>query len=132
MQPPQARTRADQDAAVEAGTLVYRSLTGHAPDRATGRWLGTGAHYTFGATAGVVYALGSIGAPAVRAGFGVLYGTLIWAAADEGVMPALGLSRGPRELPLGVLGYSLAGHWVYGATLEGFMRVSTERRCPVE
>lgn len=122
MQPPQARTRADQDAAVQAGTALYRSLTGHAPDRATGRWLGTAAHYTFGAALGVVYAFGSNRAPAVRAGFGVLYGSLVWAIADEGAMPALGLSRGPRELPLGVHAYALAGHWVYGATLEGSMR----------
>jgi uncharacterized membrane protein YagU involved in acid resistance len=130
MQPPQARTRADQDAAVEAGTAVYRSLTGDTPDRRTSRWLGIGAHYAFGATLGVVYALGSNRAPALRAGFGVLYGSLVWAIADEGAMPALGLSRGPRELPLGVHGYALAGHWVYGATLEGFMRAWMERRCP--
>jgi uncharacterized membrane protein YagU involved in acid resistance len=128
MQPPQARARADQDAAVQAGTAVYRSVTGRAPDRATGRWLGTGAHYTFGAALGVVYALGSSRAPALRAGFGVFYGSLVWAIADEGAMPALGLSRGPRELPLGVHGYALAGHWVYGATLEGFMR-AMERSC---
>lgn len=129
MQPPQARTRADQDAAVQAGTVVYRSLTGHAPDRTTSRWLGTGAHYAFGATLGVVYALGSNRAPALRAGFGVVYGSLVWAIADEGAMPALRLSRGPRELPLGVHAYALAGHWVYGATLEGFMRAWMEPSC---
>ncbi len=125
MQPPQARTRADQDAAVQDGTVVYRSLTGHTPDRTTSRWLGTGAHCAFGSALGVVYAVGSNRAPALRTGFGVLYGSLVWAIAYEGAMPALGLSRGPRELPLGVHAYALPGHWLYGSTLEGPMRLLT-------
>jgi uncharacterized membrane protein YagU involved in acid resistance len=123
MQPPQARHRADQDAAVQAGTLVYRSLTGDVPAKSTRRWLGTAAHYGFGGAAGVVYAIASNRAPGLRAGFGVLYGSLVWAVADEGAMPALGLSRGPRDLPIGVHLYALAGHWVYGATLDCALRL---------
>src|SRR5215207_4390246 len=49
MQPPQAFDRAGQDAAVQAGTVVYRSVTGETPTRSASRWLGTGAHYGFGA-----------------------------------------------------------------------------------
>ncbi len=89
------------------------------------RWLGTGAHYAFGAALGVIYAIGSNRAPALRTGWGVLYGSFVWAIADEGAMPALGLSRGPRELPVGVHAYALAGHWAYGAALEGSMRLLT-------
>jgi uncharacterized membrane protein YagU involved in acid resistance len=97
--------------------------TGRRPDRAVEQRLGTAAHYGFGAAAGLAYALASHGAPSLRAGFGLVYGTLVWALADEAAMPALGLSRGPRELPLGVHAYALGGHWVYGATLECVTRV---------
>lgn len=127
MQPPQARTRAEEDSAVKAGSAVYRSLTGSEPDRGRRTSLGTAAHYAFGASLGVLYATGSHHAPALRAGFGLLYGTMVWTIADEAAMPALGLSRGPRELPPAVHAFALAGHWVYGAALEGSMRLLTRR-----
>ena len=60
--------------------------------------------------------------PSVRAAFGTAYGALVWAIADEGVTPALGLSRDPRDLSLGVHVYSLCGHGVFGATLEAVSR----------
>lgn len=123
MQPPQACIRAEEDAAVQAGSAVYRSLTGHGPDRKTRTRMGIAAHYAFGATLGVLYGAGLQRAPALRAGFGLLYGTMVWVIADETAMPALGLSRGPRDLPAGVHAFALAGHWVYGATLEGSMRL---------
>jgi uncharacterized membrane protein YagU involved in acid resistance len=128
MQPPQAEQCADQDAAVKAGTVAYRAVAGHNPRRAVQPWLGSAAHYGFGAATGLCYALASDRAPALRTGFGTLYGSLVWAIADEGVMPALGLSRGPRQLPLGVHAYALCGHWVYGATLEAVMRTGTRPR----
>lgn len=124
MQPPQALTRADQDAAVLAGTIAYRAVSGHQPRRAVQRWLGTAAHYSFGAVTGLCYATASERAPVLRSGFGALYGSLVWAIADEGLMPVLGLSRKPGDLPLGVHAYALCGHWVYGATLEGVRRLS--------
>lgn len=122
MQPPQAEGSARDDAAVRVGTAAYETLTGDAPTRKGRSWLGSAAHYGFGAGAGMCYALAASRAPLLRAGFGTLYGTLVWALADEGVVPALGLSRGPRELPAGVHLYSLCGHWIYGATLDAFQR----------
>jgi uncharacterized membrane protein YagU involved in acid resistance len=123
MQPPQALDRAEQDAAVQTGTVVYRTMTGEAPPRCARRWLGTAAHYGFGAASGAMYGLLSGSAPDLRAGYGIGYGTLVWAVADEGAIPALGLSRGPGDLPLGVHAYAIAGHWVYGATLEASLRL---------
>ena len=38
--------------------------------------------------------------------------------ADEGAIPALGLSRGPREIPVRSHLTALCEHWVYGAALE--------------
>jgi uncharacterized membrane protein YagU involved in acid resistance len=123
MQPPQAIDRADQDAAVQVGSLAYEAITSRTPPPSAKGQLGMAAHYTFSATAGLIYGVLAARYPAVRSGFGVVYGTLVWAIADEGVVPALGLSRGPRELSAGIHLYSLIGHAVFGATLEGVRRL---------
>lgn len=126
MQPPQAQGQADRDAAVAIGTLAYHAVSGREPGPAGRRRLGSAAHYGFSAAVGACYAVASDRAPALRSGFGILYGSLVWAVADEGMVPAMGLSRGPRELPLGVHIYSLCGHWLYGATLEGVTRIGVQ------
>jgi uncharacterized membrane protein YagU involved in acid resistance len=118
VQPPQAIGTADEDAAVRAGTVAYRTLTSQHPGPATQSWLGVAAHYTFSGMAGVCYTGAADRAPSIRAGYGTLYATAVWAIADEGITPALGLSRGPRQLPIGVHVYAVAGHGVYGVTLE--------------
>jgi len=130
MQPSQAEGRAEQDAAVRVGAAAYRTVVGREPDTATERRLGTLAHYAFGASAGAIYAVASDNLPALRKGFGSFYGSLVWAIADEGVVPALGLSRSPRELPVSVHAYSLSGHCIYGMTLECVRRLATYSRDP--
>ncbi|HXW03770.1 MAG TPA: hypothetical protein VD833_00945 [Vicinamibacterales bacterium] len=60
--------------------------------------LGLLAHDAFAAGAGITYALFVSRIPAIGRGAGCLYGSLVWGAADELAVPALGLSRGPREL----------------------------------
>ena len=122
MQPPQARGAAEEDAATRIGTIAYRGVTGEQPSPAVRPWLGTAAHYGFSIAAGVGYTLLAPRAPAIRSCAGSLYGTLVWAVADEGVVPALGLSRRPQQLPPGMHLYSLCGHWVYGAALEAVAR----------
>lgn len=49
---------------------------------------------------------------------GVPFGLIVWALADEGVVRALGLSRGPRRLPVHVLAYGVVSHVVFGVTTE--------------
>jgi uncharacterized membrane protein YagU involved in acid resistance len=124
MQPPQADGNAANDAAVRSGSAAYEVVTGHPPDPRVKPWLGSAAHYLFGASAGLVYGLLAPRVPSMRSAFGTGYGTLVWAIADEGVIPALGLSRNPRQIPADVHLYALAGHWVYGATLESFRRAA--------
>jgi hypothetical protein len=127
VQPPQADGQADDDATVRVATAAYRALTDTEPSRAVRSWLGTGVHYAFSVTLGVGYALVAQRAPLVRAGFGTAYGTAVWAVADELIMPLFGLSRGPRQLPAGVHAYALAGHCVYGLTLETITRYGMPR-----
>jgi hypothetical protein len=123
-QPAQASDSSDEDATVKVGTAAFEAVTGEKPSRETKQWLGTAAHYGFGAAMGVNYMLASEQAPDVRRGYGTVYGSLVWAAADEGILPAAGLSKKASEIPLGVHAYALGAHWVYGATLESCRRIA--------
>jgi uncharacterized protein DUF1440 len=122
VQPPQSATTADQDATVLAGTAAFRAITGEEPDPRAQQRLGSAAHYAFAAGAGLTYALLALAWPAITSARGAAYGTLVWAAADEGIVPALGLSRGPQEIDAGVHAYALLGHFVFGATLDAVLR----------
>jgi uncharacterized membrane protein YagU involved in acid resistance len=124
-QPAQAEGSAEQDATVKIGTAAFRSVAGYTPGRTTQQWLGTTAHYAFSAAVGVNYLLASERAPELRQGYGTVYGSLVWAAADEGAVPALGLSKKPAQIPLGVHAYALSAHWVYGVTLEACRRLAS-------
>ena len=118
MQPPQAHIRADDDAAVRSASSIYEAVTGRIPERRRRIRLGTMAHYAFSAGLGVGYVVLADRFPVTRRGMGTMYGAVVWATADEGLMPALGLSRGPRQLSVGMHAYSLLGHAVYGIALE--------------
>jgi putative membrane protein len=79
---------------------------------------GTALHYAFGASMGALYGVGAEFVPMITGGMGVPYGITVWLGADEGVVPALGLSKSPKEYPLSVHAYALASHAVYGLTTE--------------
>ena len=57
-------------------------------------------------------------APKVTAGTGLPFGAVFWLAVDEGAVPLLGLSKGPRAYPLWTHAYALSSHFVYGLTAE--------------
>jgi uncharacterized membrane protein YagU involved in acid resistance len=102
---------------------VYHIATGRKPTQQGGVRLGTAAHYAFSGVVGVGYALVAPRAHIITLGYGTLYGTLVWIAADETAMPALGLSRPSGQLGPGVHAYALTGHWIFGASLELFRRL---------
>jgi hypothetical protein len=54
---------------------------------------------------------------------GLPFGTAVWLAADEGVVPALGLSQESDKYPLSTHAYALASHLVYGLTTELMLKV---------
>lgn len=122
VQPPQAEHEASDDATARVGRAVYRAVTGREPRRVDEAWLGSAAHYAFSGAVGAAYGVMRERVPMIRAGCGTLYGTLVWIAADEIAMPALRLSRGPRQLSFGVHAYALAGHWVFAVALDSVAR----------
>ena len=123
MQPPQAKGRAEDDAAVRAGTAALTAVTGTIPSPETRRASGVAAHYAFSAMTGALYGLLSAAFPAIRAGRGTLYGAAVWIAADEIVTPALGLARPRRSQSAALQAYTLTGHLVYGCTLDTVLDV---------
>lgn len=125
MQPPQALGAAEDDAAVRMGSLAYEGVTGRRPDMPRKLALGAIAHYAFSMGTAVLYAAAAERWPAIRRGFGTLYGLAVWAAADEGLVPALGLSRGPRQIPPALHAYSIVGHAIYGATVEAVTQLGS-------
>jgi uncharacterized membrane protein YagU involved in acid resistance len=79
---------------------------------------GTALHYAMGTTSGALYGAVAELVPAATAGAGLPYGVAVWLIADEGIVPAVGLSKSPAEYPLWIHLYSLSTHLVYGLTTE--------------
>ncbi len=128
VQPPQAEGPAEHDATVRVGTAAYHALTASTPGRAAQSWLGTAVHYAFGGTVGAWYAVTGEHLPMIRAAHGTAFGSAVWIVADEMIMPLLGLSRGPRQMPLGIHAFALAVLWVYVLTLESVVQATVSRR----
>jgi uncharacterized membrane protein YagU involved in acid resistance len=46
------------------------------------------------------------------------FGAAVWLIADEGIVPAAGLSKSPAEYPLSIHAYAFTSHLVFGLTAE--------------
>ena len=79
---------------------------------------GTALHYAMGTTSGALYGALAEVIPQVKSGAGMPFGVAVWLTADEGILPAAGLSKSPAEYPLSVHAYAFASHLVYGLTTE--------------
>lgn len=79
---------------------------------------GAVAHYAMGVASGAIYGTVAEMLPAATVGLGLPFGAAVWIVADEGIVPALGLSKGPNEYPLSIHAYSLASHLVFGLSAE--------------
>jgi putative membrane protein len=87
---------------------------------------GNAVHYAFGATVGALYGAAAEMFPAATAGRGLLFGGIVFAAADETALPLLGLSRPPTAYPPSTHALAATGHAVYGLTTE-FVRQLVRR-----
>jgi len=84
---------------------------------------GAAAHWALGIGAGAIYAVLRRRFHALGRVAGVGFGTMFWAAVDEGVVPALGLTPGPRAFPWQTHARGLAGHLTFGTVTDGTLRV---------
>ncbi len=80
-------------------------------------------HYAMGITSGGIYGTVAEFMPLARIGFGLGFGTAVWAIADEGIVPATGLSRAPSQYPAEIHAYAFTSHLVFGLTTELMRRL---------
>jgi uncharacterized membrane protein YagU involved in acid resistance len=79
---------------------------------------GNAVHYVVGATLGALYGAAAEVVPAATTGRGLLFGGLVFAAADETVLPLLGLAGPPTAYPAASHTAAAANHVIYGLTTD--------------
>ena len=113
------QSKEDQDdATVKTANVISESVFRHRLKESEKKPAGAAVHYAFGTATGGLYGAAAEIAPEVTSGFGLPFGLAFWLVADEGVVPLLGLSKGPTEYPVSTHAYALASHLVYGLTAE--------------
>lgn len=111
------------DATVKAAAAVSEGLFEHQLTPAEKKIARPVVHYAVSGLGGIVYCLASEFFPEVTRGFGLPYGTAFWLVVDEGMVPLLGLAKGPTQYSLSTHAYALASHLVFGATAESTRRL---------
>jgi hypothetical protein len=117
-QPAQAIGNASDDATARVADAALSAVGHELTDPRARQMAGEFVHLAFGALNGALYGIAAELDPRVTAAAGVPFGASVWVVADEGVVPALRLSRGPREASAGLLTYGFLSHCVYGVTTE--------------
>lgn len=79
-------------------------------------------HYAFGGGAGAVYGMAAEALPKAAAGWGTVFGAVLWVLADEVGVPSAGLGKWPADSPVPEQASAFAAHLVYGATTETVRR----------
>lgn len=114
--------RKPDPATVKAANVISEKVTGRKVPKDYKSLAGEAVHYGMGATTAAVYGVLAEVAPIVTVGDGAAFGAGVWALADELAVPAAGLSRPAREIPLTTHLYALASHLVYGWITETVRR----------
>ena len=85
-------------------------------------------HFGIGAGSGAAYGAirPHVPAPAVARGIG--FGVALWAIADEGLNPALGLTPGPTAFPWQAHARGLASHVAFGLATEALLTIADRLR----
>jgi hypothetical protein len=112
-----------EDATTRTADRISQALQGRHLTRDEKKQAGPVVHYAFGALMGAVYGASVEVNPAANALAGIPFGAILFAAADEVVLPVLGLSNKPAAYPLSTHVYGLVSHAVYGMTTETVRRI---------
>ena len=110
--------RESDDATMRVAELISETAFNRKLSAREKNTAGTIAHYAMGGTCGAIYGALAETWPEVTFGSGLAFGAAVWLAADEAIVPMLGLSKASTEYSLKTHGYSLASHLVYGLTVE--------------
>lgn len=124
LQDPKQRnsSEAAKPTTVKAADAIARRVVGHKMRKKHQKLAGEAMHYAMGVGSAAVYGMLAQVAPVVTAGEGTAFGAVVWLAADEASLPALGLTKPPNRIPISTHVYALASHLVYGAVTEAVRR----------
>ncbi|HYB95614.1 MAG TPA: DUF1440 domain-containing protein [Vicinamibacterales bacterium] len=126
-QPAKAIGNASDDATARVANAALSTVGYQLTDPRSKQVAGEFVHLAFGALNGALYGAAVELDSRARTAAGIPFGLAVWALADEGMVPALGLSRSPKESSAGLQAYSALSHVVYGATTE-IVRSALRRR----
>lgn len=85
--------------------------------------LGSALHWALGIGAGAAYAVVRRRVQVLGTAAGTAFGTGFWAFLDEGLVPALGLTPGPRAFPWQTHARGFVGHLTFGTVTDGTLRL---------
>ncbi|MDO5370060.1 hypothetical protein [Paracoccus sp. (in: a-proteobacteria)] len=123
------RTRSVRPEGLDPGHLIARKAaralgTDIAPrGRDNQHPAGVAVHLAIGMVPALAYAALRRRAPSLTAGGGTLFGLGMFTLHDEGMNTASGLGARPAEYPWQAHARGLVAHLVYGAVLEGTLRL---------
>jgi hypothetical protein len=106
------------DATAKTAAAIAEPILGRSLSKKEKKSAGPVVHYAFGSLVGAVYGAATEVLPVSRKWFGLPYGAALFVAADEIAVPAFGLSKAPREVPMSMHVYGLMSHLIYGVSLE--------------
>lgn len=103
---------------LEMAAIKLARLAGKELDDRQKKQLALAIHWALGIGTGAAYAALRPRARWAAEGQGLGFGTVFWLAVDEGLVPLLGLSRGPMAYPWQSHARGLAGHLTFGVVTE--------------
>ena len=112
---------------MKAADAISQRVVGHKVRKKHQKLAGEAVHYAMGGSSAAIYGALAEVAPMVTAGEGAAFGAVVWLAADEASLPALGLTKPPTKDPVSTHVYALASHLVYGLVTE-LVRRGVRRR----
>lgn len=120
----QEASASEDPATVNVARSASRDLLDHELQDDEKAIAGNMVHYAMGAGSGAIYGAIAGVLPAATLGRGLLFGTVLWLTADEGIVPALGFSKSPWEYPASTHVSAWTSHLVYGLTVDTVRRVA--------
>jgi uncharacterized membrane protein YagU involved in acid resistance len=116
------RKKQKEDSTEKTAQAVSENVLNRRLTRTEKKAAGPVVHYLFGTAVGAIYGVAAETIPAVRTGYGSLFGTAVWLGAHVLVVPALGLSEPVTKSPVSIEAGELGAHLVYGTVSEGLRR----------
>ncbi|HYE66827.1 MAG TPA: DUF1440 domain-containing protein [Pyrinomonadaceae bacterium] len=114
----QGKDQEQDDATERLASAISQSVLDRQLTEREKEVAGTAFHYAMGATSGALYGAVAEIVPEVKVGAGLPFGASIWIVVDEGLVPALGLSKSSTQYPLSIHAYAFSSHLVFGLTTE--------------